>query len=188
MIAVCFHCGSSKFEPLAKCRSCRFEPVRREAQIASLALSRECLSEKHLKIGSAYIKKTGRIPKFHKAVQHKAAQLVDALVEVPSSDSIELSSSFFDFEFSKPDGQETVTVHSIGKPEHLDDDYRGQGSHSQTYHTVEWEIGKQVSADQVESCKDLNGDIFIWYRWMGNRWTWKCVTRIEFEQLRSVEN
>jgi hypothetical protein len=192
VISVCFHCGGAKLAPLAKCEFCKTKPDKRADQIASMALSSDCLSEKNLKRGSEYIKQTKRLPKFHPDVQKKAMRLVESFIEItPSdgSDSVDLSSSFFDFDFSHYPGAgaETITVHAIGKPEHLDNDHHGHRNHARTYHQLTWEIGKDISADQAAAYKDPAGEIFIWYRWMGNSWTWKCVSRIEFEQLKSVE-
>ena len=190
MIAVCFQCGGAKLAPMAKCEFCKTKPDKRADRIASMALSSECLSENNLKKGSEYIKTRKRLPKFHENVQKKAIQLVESYIEVsPSdnSDSIDLPSSFFDFEFTRKANVETVRVHAIGKPEHLSDDHHGHHNHAKTYHTLTWEIGKEITAEDANAYKDSAGDIFIWYRWMGNRWTWKCVSRVEFEQLRSVE-
>lgn len=191
VIAVCFECGGAKLAPMAKCEFCKKKPSSREDRIASLALSSECLQEHNLKKGSDFIKKHKRRPKFHESLQSKATQLVEAYIEVsPSnnSDSIDLSSSFFDFSFSQNANVETVKVHAIGKPEHLKDDYHGHRNNAKTYHTLQWEIGKDISAEDANAFKDPAGDIFIWYRWMSQNWTWKCVSRIEFEQLKSVEN
>lgn len=190
MIAVCFHCGGAKLAPMAMCEFCRTKPDKREDRIASMALSSDCLNESNLKKGSDYIKKRKRLPGFHQNVQNKAIQLVESYMEVSTaddSDSIDLSSSFFDFEFAQKANVETVRVHAIGKPEHLSDDHHGHRNQAKTYHTVTWEIGNEISAEEANAYRDPAGDIFVWYRWMGNAWTWKCVSRAEFEQLKNVE-
>ena len=190
MISVCFHCGEAKLEPMAQCEFCKTKPSNHQDRVSSMALSSDCLSERNLKKGSAYIKKTKRLPRFHKDVENKAKQLVESYIEVsPSdnSDSIDLSSSFFEFDFSQNKNVEFVKVHAIGKPEHLHDDNHGHRNNGKTYHTLQWEVGKEVSAEEANAYKDAAGDLFVWYRWMGNSWTWKCVSRVEFEQLKSVE-
>ena len=92
MIAVCFQCGSPKSGPMTKCEFCQKKPVHHRDRVVSMALSNECLSEKNLKIGSQYIKEKKRIPKFHKKVALKAAQLMESYIEVDdgrNSDSID---------------------------------------------------------------------------------------------------
>ena len=107
------------------------------------------------------------------------------------SDSMEFSSSFFEFvpEDITPLNKR-VTVHAIGKPKHIQDDDdslgRLQQNRSNTYHTLEWEVGKEISEEQANMYMDPSGNIFVWYRWLGNKWSWKCVSREEFEQLRKV--
>ena len=176
---------------MAKCEFCKTKPSHHDDRVASMALSTECLKEPTLKKGSDFIKRTKRLPKFHQSIENKATQLVESYIEVsPSenSDSIDLSSSFFEFEFAQNENESFITVHAIGKPEHLSDDRQGHRISGKTYHTVQWQIGKDISADDATAYQDADGDIFVWYRWMGNSWIWKCVSRVEFEQLRRVEN
>ena len=191
MDAVCFKCGESKKEPLAKCLQCAAKPTRREDKIASIALSIQCLKLENLEKGSQYIKKTNRLPSFHESVLKKAIRLVESYIEVvdenDDSDSLDLSDSFFEFSNDQQQKVELVTVHAIGKPENVDVNYRGSSSNKKTYHTLQWEIGNDISVDQANRHMDSPGIIFIWYRWLGDSWVWKCVPREEFEQLRSLE-
>jgi hypothetical protein len=176
--------------PLTKCEFCKQKPGTRVERIASMALSIECLKEHNLKKGSAYIKKTKRLPKFHESIERKAIQLVEAHLEVDEPkefDSADLSSAFFEFDFSQGSGGEKITVHAIGKPENVSDEHRGDSKRN-TYHTMQWEVGKDISAEIADANVDPAGEIFVWYRWMGKSWTWKCVSRVEFEQLKSVDS
>lgn len=193
MTAVCIACGERKLEPISVCPHCEHKPKSREEKIASFALSDQCLKEHNLEKGSTYIKKTQRLPKFHDSVMRKAIQLVESYVEVEveagtDSDSFEMSSTFFDFDLST-DATEFVKVHAIGKPEHVAVDVHGQQSGKQsTYHTLEWEVGKDVTETDANLNRDISGDLYVWYRWFGQRWTAKFVSRAEFEQLRRVES
>lgn len=192
MIAVCFQCGSPKSGPMTKCEFCQKKPIHHRDRVVSMALSNECLSEKNLKTGSQYIKEKKRIPKFHKKVAQKAAQLMESYIEVDdarNSDSIDLSSAFFQFEFSsaKPGQPQFVTVHSIGKPANLANDEFSQFHKKKTYHTLQWEVGNEITVKQASANQDDDGNVYIWYRWMNDNWNGKFVSKAEFEQIKSVE-
>lgn len=157
-----------------------------------MALSNECLSEKNLKIGSRYIKENKRLPKFHKKVAQKAAQLMESYIEVDderNSDSIDLSSAFFQFDFEAGEQRRPkfVTVHCIGKPANLSDDEFIQFHKKKTYHTLQWEVGNEITPEQVAVNQDDAGNVYIWYRWINNSWNGKFVPQAEFEQIKSVE-
>jgi hypothetical protein len=185
--AVCFSCGERKREPMAACPGCKRKPSFREDKIASFALSIQCLKEHNLKKGSDYIKKKKKLPKFHESVRRKANQMVESFIEVEEDDSdLDMSSAFFDLE-PESAAARTVTVHAIGKPPGVALDMHSPHSKQKTYHTLEWEVGKDVPAEEVELHQDVAGELFVWYRWFGNSWTPKFVSRQEFEQLRNVE-
>lgn len=172
------------------CPHCRKKPNSRKEKIASFALSSQSLKAHHLQKGSAYIKKKERLPTFHESVEKKAAQLVESyfeLVTEEDSDDLDLSDSFFDFDGSASIPTEVVTVHAIGKPEGVDLNRRGSSTTKSTYHVLKWEIGKEISDDEYHANHDGTGEIYIWYRWLGDSWSWKCVTREEFEQIKSLE-
>ena len=190
MDAVCYSCGGFKNQPLGSCPHCKRQPTSVEEKTASLALSTECLKPHHLQKGSAYIKKKGRLPNFHESVQQKAAQLLENYLEVidhADSDELDLSDSFFDMDNSATSPIEVVTVHAIGKPEGVDLSRRGTPTSKSTYHVLKWEVGNEISTDEYRANQDGNGEVYIWYRWLGESWSWKCVSRAEFEQLKSVE-
>jgi hypothetical protein len=175
---------------MISCPHCQKKPTSQQEKKASFALSDQCLKPHHLQHGSAYIKEKGRLPKFHSSVEKKAAQLVASYLEVMAdadSDELDLSDSFFDFDASVSNPPEIITVHAIGKPEGVDLGRRGSPSNKSTYHVLQWEVDKDISAEEFQANLDATGDLFIWYRWMGDSWNWNCVTRPEFEQLRSVE-
>ena len=106
-----------------------------------------------------------------------------------NSDSIDLSSAFFQFEFDAAENgrPKFVTVHSIGKPAHLSDDEFSQFHKKKTYHTLQWEVGNEITQDQLSANQDDDGDVYIWYRWISNSWQGKFVSKAEFEQIKSVE-
>ena len=187
--AVCFSCGGFKNQPLGSCPHCKKQPTDTEEKIVSFALSKDCLKPYNLQKGSAYIKKKGRLPSFHENVRRKAAQLMENFLEVTThdSDDLDLSDSFFDLDTSPTSSNETITVHAIGKPEGVDINRRGSPSNKSTYHVLKWEVGKDISTDEYQANQDGTGEIYIWFRWLGESWSWKCVSRAEFEQLRSVE-
>ncbi len=194
MNAVCYSCGAPKSEPLITCEQCSNQPIQHEDRVASMALSLNCLKPHHLEKATDYIKRTAKLPKFHDSVRRKALELIESMLELApelsdDDDSMEFSSSFFEF---VPDDikplNKRVTVHAIGKPSHFQDDAPPNGQvRSNTYHTMEWEVGLEITEEQASLYLDPLDNIYIWYRWLGNKWTWKCVSREEFEQIRKVE-
>ena len=115
---------------------------------------------------------------------------MESFLEVANEDSdeLDLSDSFFDMDSSiENNPPELVTVHAIGKPADVDVSRRGSPTNKSTYHVLKWEVGKDIAADEYQANQDGTGEIYIWYRWLGESWSWKCVSRMEFEQLKSVE-
>ena len=187
MVAVCFACGESKNEAMEVCASCGKKPGSRDEKIASFALSDLCLKERNLVKGSEYIKKKRKLPRFHQNVEKKAIQLVESYIDFGTStdeDSFQLSESFFDF--AGVTSVEKVMVHVIGKAEGVAVTQRGPTSKMKTYHTLEWEVDKDVSQAEVDQHLDA-GALYIWYRWMGEKWQYKFVDKAQFDQLRQVE-
>ena len=187
MQAVCYKCGEEKKFPLTLCNHCQAVPHDLDDRVASMALSAECLKEKNLIKASNYIKIKKKLPRFHDVVMDKAKALVAKTID-QSTQSFELSASFFDFnpEQGKKDKQ-MVTVHSIGKPPGVGDEHCGPVSRDKTYQMLSWEIGKDISAEEVQMHMDAFGCIYVWFRWIDKGWSWKCVTKSEFQNLRKVE-
>ena len=194
MEAVCFACGHEKKGPLLSCPKCQVKPLSQRDRLASMCLSRPCLPEKQLKMGAEFIKAKGKIPGFSDSVIAKATRLLDALPGAASGDDIstsfEFSESFFDFDGKhRSDIEPRVSVHVLGKPADLKADDRGGNlwSSRKTCHTLTWRVGKEISEDDYEAHRGADGEIYVWYRWIGNRWTWKYVSKTEFERLRKLE-
>lgn len=157
-----------------------------------MCLSDKCLSQKNLDVGSKYIRKNSRTPKFHERVLAKAQEFINAIPESSSdmSQSFEFSNSFFDFQGLAGGKGETVRVHAIGRP--LQDSGGNTppsniGNRQSTYQELVWEIGNEISFDQADLHMDDEGNIYIWYRWIGSSWTWKPVSKEEFSKLRGME-
>ena len=152
MEAVCFKCGHEKSNPLKMCGHCQALPQSRKERIKSMCLSRTCLKTQNLIKASTYIKRKNRPPGFHEKVKVKAAELVDSMPEIgdSTSQSYDFSDSFFDFqELEHGIAGEKITVHAIGKPINDSiDSFNGNNNHNtrtKTYHTLEWEIGKDIN-------------------------------------------
>lgn len=194
MEAVCFACGHEKKGPLLSCPKCQVKPLSRRDRLASMCLSTRCLPEKQLRVGAEFIKTKGKIPGFSENVVKKATELLNAVQGTSSSEdvstSFEFSESFFDFDGKlRSDLDPKVTVHVLGKPAELKADERGGNlwNSRKTYHTLTWRVGKEISEDDYEAHRSADGEIYVWYRWIGNRWTWKYVSKSEFERLRKLE-
>lgn len=192
MIAVCFACGHEKQAPLILCKRCQVKPISKKDKINSMCLSAQCLSTKNLDIGSKYIRKNNKLPKFHKKVLAKGTELIDALPDVSTdqSQSFDFSNSFFDFQGLKGDQGETIQVHSIGRPKESADGLSAPsnlGNRESTYQVLQWEIGKDITFDQADLHIDDEGNMYIWQRWIGSGWNWKPVSSEEFMRLREME-
>ena len=189
MTAICFKCGGRKNDPLRMCSSCHALPESEQDRLISLALSSKCLKDKNLLKASEYIQRKKRPPRFSEGVKEKARQLLEASAVVANnSQSIELSASFFEFDDLREEPKKRmVTVHSIGKPANLSPDHRGPISRDKTYRVFKWEIGTDISEEMAKQYIDALGCIYVWYRWLEDKWVWKCVTKSEFSNLRKVE-
>jgi len=199
--AVCFSCGASKDGPLVACRRCHTKPISKRDRITSFCLSLRCLKPHHLERGAAYIKTRGRLPRFHPKVIALATKQVEALppprAEKSSetgqeySTSFEFSESFFDFQGQIGQRESiSVTVHIIGKPP---GDAGPAATASQlgrrgsTYHRDTWQVGDEVSEEEYEMHRHTDDCLYVWYRWMGNGWAAKFVSKAEFDRLKEME-
>lgn len=196
ILAVCFACGRPKASPLVHCKKCEAKPISRGDKINSMALSSHCLSEKHLIAGSKYIRQYHKLPKINEKVILKATKLIDAIPERPDdkNKSFDFSSSFFDFPglTKGNDGSagETVRVHSIGKPKNLEEgaELRGMLGHKEsTYQLLHWKLGTDISIEEADEKMDEKGNIYVWFRVLGDDWTYKHVGKDEFMRLRAME-
>lgn len=193
MIAVCFACGHEKQAPLILCERCQVRPISQKDRITSMCLSDKCLSQKNLEVGSKYIRKNNKLPKFHESVQKKATELIEAVSDSHGehSQSFEFSNSFFDFQGLTGGKGESVRVHAIGMPVQSGKDGArapsNLGNQESTYQVLNWEIGKEITFDEADLHMDDEGNIYVWYRWMGNSWTWKPVSQEEFMRLKNLE-
>lgn len=194
--AVCFACGHQKASPLALCKKCQAKPLSRGDKINSMSLSNHCLSQKHLEAGSKYIRQYHKLPKINEKVTAKATKLIDAIPERPDdkNKSFDFSSSFFDFPGltagNDLSGGETVRVHSIGKPKKFKkgEENKGMlGNKESTYQLLEWKLGTDISIEEADEKMDGDGDIYIWYRFMGDDWVHRYVTQEEFMRMKSLE-
>ena len=154
-----------------------------------MALSTDCIKEKNLNRAIEYIKRKNKPPRFHENVIAKATELLESQPKVNSaSQSFELSDSFFDFgDRDKGTQPKMLTVHAIGKPERLDPNHRGPISRANTYRVMKWEVGKEITDEMAKTHMDAFGCIYVWFRWLDDRWTWKCVTKSDFDTLRKVQ-
>ena len=195
MKSVCFACGREKVSPLILCERCEVRPISRKDKITSVCLSDHCLKAEKLKVASRYIREKRKLPKFSESLTAKAAQIVDS--EPDESDEytqIGFDDSFFDFKGFKDKRPETVKVHAIGKPV-KDPDKQQQAtvishldSGKNTYQVLEWELGKDISMDEVDANVDEKGELHIQYTWLGDRgWTWKLVSKAHFQQLKTLD-
>ena len=194
MQAICFKCGNNKSSPLKMCGSCHEVPKTESDQVLSLCLSVECVKPETLARCRKYFRKKQKPPRFKENIVNLATLLLDEQASNShSNNSLEFSSSLFEFpdlqaeEMRKP--VETVTAHIIGKGPRQDEDDGSAtlGKKGHTYHTEQWEVGRDISEEQYKTARDPMGNIYVWYRWINNRWTWTCIGKLQFEQLKSVE-
>jgi hypothetical protein len=192
--AVCFACGKTKASPLVRCKFCEAKPISSRDKINSMAISNHCLNQKHLKAGSDYIRQYHKLPKINEKVIEKATKLVKAIPERPDDrkKSFDFSSSFFNFPglTKGNDRGETVRVHSIGKPKNIKkgEDARGMlGNKESTYQLLHWKLGTDISIEDADNNVDDDGDLYIWYRFMGDDWTYKHISKEKFNSLQAME-
>ena len=194
MIAICFACGKEKNAPFDRCDNCSTKPVSGKDKINSLCLSNHCLSEKNLLAGSRYIRQHRKMPKINEKILDKATKLFESIPQKDESDqanSYEFTDSFFDFQGLSGEAAEkgeTITVHAIGKPLRDDGPPGNIGNKEKTYQKLQWELGKDISFDEAEEKAGKDGELYVWYRWMTDKWIWKYVSKREFSRLRAIEN
>ena len=191
--AVCFACGKTKASPLSLCKNCEAKPLSSRDKISSMALSNHCLSQKHLKAGSDYIRQYHKIPKINEKVIAKATELVNAIPERPDDrkKSFDFSSSFFNFPGLTEGNErgEVVRVHSIGKPKSFKrgEESRGMlGNKESTYQLLEWRLGTDISIEEADNNVDDDGDLYIWYRFLGDDWTYKHISKSKFMDMQAL--
>ena len=192
MQAVCFKCGGSKSDPLKLCRHCHALPESHNDRVTSMCLSQNCLKPANVVKAGKFIKQKKRPPGFRSKVKNRAIELINALPDESDSVSmsIDLSDSFFLLDKRDEPAIKKLVVHAIGKPANgAADTYHQHPSRTRksTYHTLEWEIGRDISQHEADVHADSSGELFVWYRYLGNEWAWKCIPRHEFEQLREME-
>ena len=87
--------------------------------------------------------------------------------------------------------QDTIQVHTLGRPPEFDD-YDGLdnwlSSGSNTYKLGTWHIGEDLSADQAAKHQDMQtGDLYVIYQMVKEDWKAFFVSRQRFEQLKALE-
>lgn len=193
MGALCFECGNRKTGALKLCSRCGAVPKTQDEKVLSLCLSLECVTQKTLLVCQRHFEKKKRAPRFKESIVQRATKCLEEQVESASDNSIMFSNSVFDFsdlreEKSTP--ARRVTAHIIGKgpKQHNADANASLGKPHQTYHRSSWVVGNDISEEMYESNKGPRGDVYIWYRWLNNQWSWSCIARDKFEQLKAVES
>lgn len=169
-------------------------PQSNDEMILSFCLSLDCISADNLKKCRAWFKQKQRPPKFSDSVieqakkcAREAADDSDSSIVYPP-EMLEFADLDDDDDDESPARRKTVRVHVIGRPKGLADDEppRNFGK-EKTFFRETWVIGRDIAEDMVNH--NLDGDqLFIWYRWIGNRWSWCPVTRGKFAQLKAVED
>ena len=194
MNAACFACGREKPDALVVCPGCEVKPVSDRDKIHSICLSNACFPSDKLLKASRFIREKRKLPKFGEKAIAKATEFVASLDKPEENYTLMgVDDSFFDFDGFESTKGETVTVHSIGKPPADPDGNEpepiGLAGRASTYHTLEWELGKEISFDDADSRSDENGEIYIQWTWRGEQgWIWKHVSKSQFEQLKMLED
>ncbi len=191
--ALCFKCGAEKKDPVSLCSKCMAAPQQFEDVVLSYCLSLECVKPGALEKCRDYFNKKKKPPRFREVIVDAAIRLAGKLID-RGDQSIEFSSAMFNFTDLKDEDDEvvrrrSVTVNIIGRRKGQGDDEpsAGMGSRVKTFHSETWLIGQQISEKQVNESLDAD-QIFVWYRWINDRWNWSCVSRGKFAQLKSVED
>ncbi len=195
MHALCFSCGCKKSGALKLCNQCHSIPSTRDDQVLSLCLSLQCVTEQTLNRCRQYFRKKNKPPKFKEKIVRMAIQFLDEQLGNSNSQSLEFSSSMFNFDDMREyDSQpltltKTITVHVIGKgpKQETFDANATLGKTKGTYHKAQWVVGQDISEQEYENHKCPTGDMFVWYRWINNQWSWTPVSSAKFEQLRLLE-
>lgn len=194
MQAICYSCGGHKTSPLKVCGKCQTAPSDYDDQVLSLCLSLECVKAETLSRCRKYFKTKNKPPRFKENVIKVAKLLLDEqLANNQSNQSMEFSSSMFEFSDLSQDeprrSMETVTAHIIGRApnQEADDAQASLGKNGKTYHKRSWVVGTDIDQEMYDANKDGDGDVYVWYRWINNQWTWSCIGKSHFDQLKSVE-
>ena len=194
MQAICYSCGASKSSPLKVCGGCHTAPSKHDDQILSLCLSLECVKQDTLGRCRKYFEKKKRPPRFKEKIVKLAEMLLDEQLGNSASHSLEFSSSLFEFpELIAEDAPRkklsAIMAFVIGKGPNQDeaDGNVSIGKAGKTFHTRQWLVGEDISKEMYESNKGFDGEVYVWYRWINNRWTWTCVGKAQFDQMKSLE-
>ena len=161
-----------------------------------MCLSDGCLHKENLMKASRYIRQKRKLPKFSDSIIARASKLVDKLPgDAEEYTQIGVDDSFFDFKGFPDKRAEIVRVHAIGKPVKDPEKSRRETAISHleggknTYEVLEWEIGKDIAIDVVDTNVDENGELYIQYTWLGDKgWTWKLVSKSHFMQLKELDS
>ena len=193
MSALCFKCGNHKTGALKLCSKCDAIPETKEEKVLSLCLSLECVTQQTLKVCQRHFEKKQRAPRFKDVIVERATKCLEEQIESGTDNSIMFSASVFDFSDlieEKSTIRKQVTAHIIGKGPKQDtaDANASFGKAHKTYHRSNWVIGNDISEEKYESNKGPHGDVYVWYRWLNNQWSWSCISHDKFEQLKAVES
>ncbi len=193
MNALCFKCGNRKSGALKLCSQCDAIPKERDEQVLSLCLSLECVTEQTLLKCSQHFQKKKRPPRFKESIVERAERCLEEQTNSDTDQSVMFSASVFDFSDLQDEPtkvRKEVTAHIIGKgpKQEVSDANASLGKAHKTYHKLSWTVGDDISEEMYEANKGSHGDVYIWYRWLDNRWAWSCISSNKFEQLKSVES
>lgn len=189
MKSLCFACGREKLDALLVCSNCEVKPISEKDRIHSICLSDHCFNAETLEKASRFIREKRKLPKLGEKALAKAAQIVKVLAQAEKSPYtlMDVDDSFFDFDGFESDKGETVVVHSIGKGDG-DEAPIGIAREKNTYTKIEWQVGKDISFEDLEKYSNDNGELHIQYTWRGDQgWIWKFVNQDQFEQVKSLE-
>ncbi len=190
--ALCFKCGAKKTDATKLCNQCMSAPRSFDDLVLSYCLSSECVKPETLTKCREYLIQKKRPPKFRQPIIDAATLLAEQHGDAGDL-AIDFPSTIFEIpELSKdepPDTRKTVAVQVIGRRQgHADDEPpTGLASRQKTYHSETWIVGKDIPEEQVNEHLDGN-QIFVWYRWIQDRWCWNCISRGKFAQLKAVED
>ena len=189
--ALCFKCGVPKKDARQLCGRCMAIPRTFDDLVLSFCLSEECVKTETLKKCKAYFKRKNKPPRFRPSVINAASVLAQEHAG-RDEQSIEFSSALFEFsdlnDGSEETGLRSINVQVIGRLKGHPDSKPPNGvSGEKTWHRETWVIGQDVSDEDVRAY--IDGDqLFVWYRWINDRWAWSCVSRGRFSQLKALED
>ncbi len=189
--ALCFKCGSRKKEATTMCGKCMSAPRTFDDLVLSFCLSLQCVTPDTLKKCREHFKVKKRPPGFRESIIELARPLAERYA-IDSEQSIQYPPEMLEFTDLDDDDdvvkRRSVRVQIIGRHKGRGDDEPSEalGNKKKTCHMETWIVGKDITEEQVT--QNVDGDqIYVWYRWMGNRWSWSCVTRGKFAQLKALE-